>query len=443
MLGGALTPMKVLVEHLASSPTSVHPASLMCLKDGTKLGVRSDAGWRELPLNFSNIWLNDVLAFEGSDKRPGNDFLVVAMEDIFGTASESSTASSASSSTTSSSLRKKKKKRSFHVEKLVLDLIGILTGLLLAIGTVFGVLTGDIWAAVLFFLYLTHWLSSTAISFTNLVTSRLPPNGITPDSTTKYAIYERTGGGSVIFKAQKDALEKWARVTWEFDESIANKSRNTILHWSWVITGTLAAISSIACMVNMAGTLQLGFLAVLIYSSLAEILATQIARDLQAKSTFHGQKFPIIGNQTRSAGIVRATIGIEKEGRLQGLNWIELGLLPKRPAFEGMLALLAKLNGLQRASEQGQGGEKGEAERAVQAEQAILDYEQTTVDDLPPEGLVQRITKEVRIVWYKKEDDDDSENNNDNDNNNDGVLSKAYSGSSSMGMGIRMGKQQV
>ncbi|KAK1091247.1 hypothetical protein LTR48_006686 [Friedmanniomyces endolithicus] len=97
------------------------------------------------------------------------------------------------------------------------------------------------------------------------------------DATIRYAVYQRTAGGKVVFKGRQDTLETWARSTTTFRRS---PMRNA-LHWTWTITGALSAIASVICMVNMAGYLQLAYLGTLLLSSLGEIFATQLIRHIQ------------------------------------------------------------------------------------------------------------------------------------------------------------------
>jgi hypothetical protein len=71
-------------------------------------------------------------------------------------------------------------------------------------------------------------------------------------------------------------------------------------------------------MVNMTACLQLGFLALLAYSSLAEILATHLTREMQVRacSKYIGsnaqdrQQTFVFDNKTRSMGIIGATLSL-------------------------------------------------------------------------------------------------------------------------------------
>ncbi|GAD91873.1 conserved hypothetical protein [Paecilomyces variotii No. 5] len=323
MMGGTLTPVKMLVEHLTATYASVHPALSLCTRNIQKLEIKSNIIFRELPLSFCNIWLNDALSFRSSD-RPGNDFMIVYIDDILA--------------------RRKPPTSDIWARRLVLQLISLLTGFILVVGVVFGVLTADIWAVTLFFLYTMHWLASALISRTSLV--KVHMDTIKPDPTPTYAIYERPSGGNIVFKGRYDALERWGRMTWEYRTSPIND----LMHWFWVISGTLAAISSVACMVNMRGYMQLAFLGVLAYASLAEILATRLAGSLQYLVQGSGKTCEVKNNNTRTQGIIRATVEVDPEFRLTGLDWVKLAGLPNLKIFREMIVLLGRINDVQSRS---------------------------------------------------------------------------------------------
>lgn len=102
-------------------------------------------------------------------------------------------------------------------------------------------------------------------------------------------------------------------------------------------------------MVNMKGALQLAFLGVLVYSSLAEIGATRIARHLQTKAHGHISVGRVLNNQTRSLAIIRATLQITPECRLKGLNWVKMGLLPPMQVFQKMQELLREISDIEQS----------------------------------------------------------------------------------------------
>ncbi|GLB34420.1 hypothetical protein LshimejAT787_0113040 [Lyophyllum shimeji] len=338
MIGGALTPVSVLVDYLTSQFSSINPAVSMSLKDRITLPVRSTMVFPELPVSLSNAWLCDVLAFKPS-RWPENDFAIAHVEDAF-----------VQPTLYRGGIRKRSHRHTVLAPVTLLDLLSLICGLLLLTALVFSVLTGDLWAVVLFLVYTAHWLASTLVSFYPPITVQSNDKIVT-DASKQYCVYQRPEGGTVVLVGRKDTLERWARTTWIFDDADSRRgSRKWALHWVWVGTGALAAITSVACMVNMAAYLQLAFLGVLGYSSLAEILATQVARKLQARSLKRvdegkkgssGAREPVIvkENRTRTKGIIRATLLCGLEGEM----WFKLKLLPHIVEFEKMLPVLDAL----------------------------------------------------------------------------------------------------
>ncbi|KAL1954214.1 hypothetical protein VTO42DRAFT_1494 [Malbranchea cinnamomea] len=332
MIGGALPPMKMLLDHLTADVRSIHPAIKMCATHTTWLPVRSDVSgnvFHKLPLNVTTLWLRDVVAFRTSE-LPVNDFAVVYVDAIHEPLDVR---------------RRRVKERMgavrWRMAKWTLDLIGLLNGMLLLTGMVFGVLVADLWAFTLFFFYGCHWAASLLVSIRPVILIHKPP--IKEDATVRYAVYEREEGGTVIFKGPQDKLEEWARCTWKYQSGFIP----TCLHWSWMVTGTLAGIASVACMVNMRGYMQLAFLAVLIYSSVAEILAIRISRSLQTNAKGRIFHSTVLRNKQRTEAIIRATLQIEPKCRLQGLDWIKMRLLPPMDIFKNMQTLLAQINKMQ------------------------------------------------------------------------------------------------
>ncbi|KAJ5457416.1 hypothetical protein N7475_008804 [Penicillium sp. IBT 31633x] len=335
MIGGTLPPMQMLVERLNAPMKWIHPSIKLCAQDTTMIPVRSDISgnvFRQLPLNLSNAWLTDIISFQTS-KQPGNDFIVVRVDAMY-----------QSRETRQKNVRQHAGNVSWLLGKWTLELICLLNGGMLVTGMVCGILTADLWAFVLFSLYSSHWFASVLLSFTSMVKIHKPDH-IKNDLQDRYAVYERDEGGTVIFKGPQKELEEWARSTWEYDQT----SIKDILHWFWTLSGTFSGISSVACMVNMRGALQLAFLGVLVYSSLAEIGATRIARHLQTKAHGYISVDQVLDNATRSLAIIRATLQIQPECRLKGLNWVKMGLLPPMRVFEKMQELLEELG----ESEQG------------------------------------------------------------------------------------------
>ena len=380
MIGGALTPVSTLVSHLAQYD-SIHPAVSMCTKDERSISIISDTIFRELRVNVSNLWLRDALSFRPSNDpksmhgerqdygNAANDVEIVLVKHIF-----------------DQGITPSDHRYEYPIwwRKAVIDISGFFTGLLLCVGTSFSVLRGDIWGVTLFFLYLCHWLASTLISFTNLVKTTCPD--IRQDDKIKFAVHERPPdiGGMVVFKGTQYEIETWYRTTLQFRrEWLAD-----MLHWFWILTGTLSAISSVACMVNMTGDFQLGFLAVLSYSSVAELWVTQLARRIQSElrtATGLGKLVVLTENKSRTEAITRATLGAGVECNARGLNWVGLKLLPGQPIFHEYQNLLDNLS----------------ADSPMDVERAIGEFRQRCqIDRLSPKDriLVDRIIGEVHSV---------------------------------------------
>ncbi|KAH8803415.1 hypothetical protein F5884DRAFT_861743 [Xylogone sp. PMI_703] len=129
------------------------------------------------------------------------------------------------------------------------------------------------------------------------------------DPTTAFAIYQQPSGGLIVFKA--------------------------------------AALGSVACMVNVNGYLQLGFLGMLIYSSVAELWLAVLARELQM-AAYEYQVLcsarDVKGNDKKYKGIIQAALGLDEDHRLDVSSWIELKLLPDLPLFRAVLHTLQTSN---------------------------------------------------------------------------------------------------
>lgn len=330
MIGGTLPAMQMLIERLTATLKWIHPAITMCAKDTTMLPVRSDVSgnvFRQLPLNLSNLWLSEIIAFPTS-ALPGNDFAIVCVDAVHEPAKDGEL-----------HVRAQLGNIGWRVGKWTLNAMCLVNGVMLITGTVFGILLADFWAFSLFCLYTCHWGASVLISVNPMVNIHKPER-IREDFTMRYAVYEREEGGTIIFKGPQNKLEEWARSTWEYNSS----GTKDCLHWLWTITGTLCGVASVACMVNMYGSLQLGFLAVLVYGSIAEIGATRIARILQTKAHGTIYKDDAVGNETRTQAIIKATLRVRRECRLAGLDWIKMGLLPPMQVFQEMQDLLQSIN---------------------------------------------------------------------------------------------------
>ena len=340
MIGGALTPVSTLVSHLAQYE-SIHPAVAMCTKDEIAISVISNTVFRELRINVENLWMRDVLNFRPSHEkgvinsvtgtgggRAANDIAIVLAKDVFEPGALSFDSPN---------------RWAVRVRKLIINLTAWTTGLLICVGLVFSVLTGDFWGVALFACYLGHWTVNTAISWTYLVKTVCP--SIRQDDTTRFMIHERPPdiGGTVVFKGNQTDIETWYRTTLQFRHGFWTDS----LHWLWILTGTMSAIASVACMVNMTGTFQLVFLAVLTWSSIAELWVTQCARRIQKlvrNEAAMGKVVLLTDNKTRTEAITRATLAAGNDCSLKGLDWVGLKLLPPSPIFVNYQKLLNTLS---------------------------------------------------------------------------------------------------
>ena len=332
MIGGTLPAMQMLVEYFTSGlpSKSLSPPIKMCAKATTMIPVRSNSVFRELPLDFSNVWLNHLIGFKSGDSNPGNDFMVIYMD---------------GNTANHKMLEEDPGYGWWMVGRLSLYFLDLVNGAMILASMLIGILAADIWAFTLFFFYGSYWISSALITFLPMVQVFTPP--IIKDGSPLYAVYERPEGGTVIFKGCKDDMEAWARRTWKYEPTWVQ----TMLHWSWMVTGSLAAFSSVACMVNMHGYLQLAFLAVLVYATVAEIVATKISRVLQIKAKGPVHSELLKSNDKRTRGIIFATVAIKSLCRLEGLDWIQMGLLPNTPVFSHMQAMLAEINAIQQEVE--------------------------------------------------------------------------------------------
>ena len=317
MIGGALPPFKMLVDHLVSQRKSIHPALEMCRADQGRLEVQSDVPILKdipfLPYLYGDFWLADVLAFSPSS-FPRNDILIVNLECQV--------------------------KLGFPAfERLTLDLITASTGLLLIAGAMLSILGGDMWSTVLFVVYVWHWMASVAVCFTAMVGPEdREHKHIGEDSTRRHAIYTRPEGGKVIFVGHQDTLERWARTTYTYRRNI----KNNILHWLWMLTGSLSCAASVICMVNMAAWFQLAYLGTLAISSLSELAITVLVRRLQNQQRELGDWIcnDIKGNYTWTEAIVRSSLVVPIQFSLHKLDWVDLGALPDFPLFRNLVKLL-------------------------------------------------------------------------------------------------------
>ncbi|KAL3469589.1 hypothetical protein BJX99DRAFT_251884 [Aspergillus californicus] len=416
-IGGTLPAMKMLVEYVTSGlPSKSLSAPIkMCAKYITMIPVRSDFVFRELPLDFSNVWLSGLIGFRSGDVNPGNDFMIVYIDQ---------TARSTGEADIAADLKARRGRLALDpglgwwmAARLTLYLLILINGAMILAAMLIGILSADIWAFTLFFLYGSHWIASALITFLPMVQPSTPL--IDDERTPRYAAYERPEGGTVIFKGPKVNMEAWARTTWKYEPTTIQ----SILHVTFMATGASAAFSSIACMVNMRGYMQLAFLAVLVYATIAEIVATKISRWLQTKAKGVVPHALLINNEKRTQGIISATVAVQPLCRLEGFDWIAMGLLPDMPAFSAMRDALAEINTIQRGVENGlRGGAKWGVEEQdavrMRLEKVYTDYlnracekavegkegENRLVARRGTEGLAKRLVEQMRVavdIWIR------------------------------------------
>lgn len=331
MVGGTLPPFKLLVDHLSSQWSSIHPIVEMYKADVEMLDVRSNFSFSELPVSRSNIWLMDLLSFQPST-RPLNDIMIIYIDSIYGSRKLKDPASSTNMDKSNLVVPRS--------ERITLDAIGFITTLMLCVGLACSILMGDLWASVLFFFYSFHSLTSAAVSFVPMIsTSDSFGRNVSKDSTTRFAVYSRASGGKVVFVGQQDALESWARTTWTYQKT----STKNLLHWCWMITGSLAAAASVICMVNMAGALQLAYLGTLVISSFGDLLVTRLVRKIQSIAIHYGDCYMVGDSDYWSQSIIRAGLETEERFCLASLPWCEFGLVPDTPLFRNLGVVLEEL----------------------------------------------------------------------------------------------------
>jgi hypothetical protein len=239
MVGGVLPPFKLLIDHLSSQWSSLHPIIAMNKNDVDEIPILSDIAFPQLPVVRSNLWLTDLLSFRPSS-HPLNDIAIVHIDNTDGTINFPNQNGSGTASNN-------QQQPVPWLQRSLLDLVGFLTAFLLLIGLLFSILTGDMWATTLFFIYLLHALTSTAVSFTPMISRSDKFNRrVKEDSTPRYAVHTRSPGGKIIFVGRQDTLESWARTAWIFRRT----TMRNVLHWSWMLTGSLSAAASVICMVR-------------------------------------------------------------------------------------------------------------------------------------------------------------------------------------------------
>lgn len=219
MIGGTLPPFSAFVDHILSTSQNVHPALTLALQDATKLEVTSNTIFKELPLNFSHAWIRLVLDFRPS-RIPDNDFMVINIDPVQSGNVGSDQVKGARSS----------------ISKGIFVSTGLLCGLIVIMELIFSVFLGDPWAMALFLIYLAHWTASTMVSSTSMIKPRAESVAkVKEDGRLSFAVHQRKEGGTVIFKGRKDSFERWARQTWQFEQT----RKKSLLHVSMADIGTI------------------------------------------------------------------------------------------------------------------------------------------------------------------------------------------------------------
>jgi hypothetical protein len=400
-IGGALTPVSMLVRHMTENWKSVHPGVDVCKESMDWIKVRSNVTsmgeFEELLVNTSNQWLSGALNFKPSD-YPASDINVIRVRSVNDTGLYYGKAGNGGMLYTR---WQDGKKAWFEVLLINSAVVGIemVMGAAVILGVVLSALLGDLWAVILFVAFALHWFASWLVSFNPLVIANTALS-IQPDSTTTFAVFQREAGGAVIFKGPQDEMERWARTKWIFD----NSAKNRVVHWMWVITGSVAALASVTCMVNMTGYCQLGFLAMLGYASIAEIALTVLSRHLQLKSRRFDKTVKVMGevgkmgkmgkmgkrgNDKWYKSIIQATIGIDKDHRLDEMKWLEYRLTPSRQPFKGMFEAMEYLNGNEKVV--------GVLEEAMKRFEGVC----VGLSD-KDKKLAEGMREEMRRVWEKR-----------------------------------------
>lgn len=388
-IGAVTVPVSVLVNHLTNNYRSIHPVIEMFMTNVDKLSVKSTIGnainlFTSLPVSGSELALIDALNFKSS-LYPGNDIMVVSLRDV--SPDDDSSASSHSGQ------RPRAQAFKGGLRKFMFLVTEAFMGVLVTVGLIFSILLGDIWAMVLFGSYFAHWVASTAISFNQLIIAD-PNLRIRKDATIVYAVYERPSGGWIVFKGTQAVMERWARTSWIFVNTVWHR----IIHWVWVLSGLVASLASIANMVNMNGYLQLGFLGMLLYGSLAEVWLTTLGRGLSTRAEgFVGLHTNCVvhSKDKKFKSIIEASLGLDDDHRLGTLEWTKLGLLPARDPFTALEDVMQQLNAADVSS-------KGAPSPTV-LEDALKHFD-SRCKDLPGEeqGFVARVRQEIEQAWEKR-----------------------------------------
>jgi hypothetical protein len=396
-IGVVTIPVSVLVSHLTRNYRSIHPALEMFMGTVDKLSVKSTIGrvinlFPTLPLSGSEASFVDSLAFRPS-MHPRNDIMIVSLLRPGRRALLVKHACHVPEPQHADA----RGRRKWLLGRIIFGLTELVMGLILLAGLIFSILLADIWGAVLFGSYLLHWLVSTAVSLCQLVESDTWKEelNIRQDDDIVFAVYERPAGGWVIFKGTQETMERWARTSWRFANE---KPHNQLVHWAWMMTGLYAALASVANMVNMTGYTQLGFLAALVYGSLAELWLTVVDQMFQPQAmSFLGpySTHTVAANDKKYKSVVQACLGVDNAHRLGSVPWTALGLLPQREPFLALEQAIRHLHTLSCAN--GGIAEEGWLDGALsEFDKSCKDLHQDEVD------YSQGIRDEVERVWRER-----------------------------------------
>ncbi|OPB43390.1 hypothetical protein A0O28_0105810 [Trichoderma guizhouense] len=151
-------------------------------------------------------------------------------------------------------------------------------------------------------------------------------------------------------------------------------------------------------MVNMTGYMQLGFLGILVYGSLAELWLTVVDQMFQPESmSFLGpySTRTVAANDKKYKSIIQACLGVDDTHRLGSVPWTALGLLPNREPF---LALEQLIRNLHKAS----CANGGVAEENY-LDSALSEFDNSCSDLHKDEkDYSQGIRNEVERVWRER-----------------------------------------
>lgn len=128
------------------------------------------------------------------------------------------------------------------------------------------------------------------------------------------------------------------------------------------------------------------------YASCAEIVATKVSRMLQILAKGPISRSKVLSNDIRSQAIIRATLEVYPNCRLEGFDWIKMELLPSEPVWAEMQKTLALINKLQQDEETGKSSLDDES-RNEAIETIFSDFLDRSRDAC---SLTERIVDEMR-----------------------------------------------